>query len=114
MKFQVILALCLVSMILSAPKTEKPKKEMSQLEKDKYLACNAIMVTKIEQDKAKIDDVFKGKDEFLVKGLKRVLNLEIVLKCVEHISETTTHELYENYFAKVEKVDLSKYENVFD
>ncbi|MCQ2820911.1 MAG: hypothetical protein MJ252_26940 [archaeon] len=109
MKYQIAF-IFIISLIISGISSE----ELTQLEKDRYLACNAIMVTKTEHDKDIIDETFKGKDSFLVKGLRRVLNLEMLLKCVENISDASVHELYENYFAKVAKVDLTKYNIDFD
>ena len=89
-------------------------KDLSPMEKDKYLACNAITISKLEKDKSIVDKYLKKKDEFLAKGLRRILTLEMITKCLSVLTDEQANQIYKDLNVLQKEIDLEKINFDFD
>lgn len=70
-------------------------KELSMLEKDKYLACSELVSIINERDRLKVDSLLK-QEAYLKNGLIQMINLDMMIKCVNNIDDELVRMMYVN------------------
>ena len=104
MKISIVLSLILISFSF----------QLSDIEKDKYLACSEIKDAKMKKDLKTIDEILKAKPEMIEKGLKRLLGFDLILKCLDIIDDAKAQTIYKNLVKVKKEIQIEDYDFEFD